>query len=217
MTLPRLLKIDPSNRGDHYYLEEEHECFYFHEYFAGKGFLHSAGNQFISNLKKSVLTRGQPQYQYKEQAITRAARMLGAVFVGTPAVFTHATITAIPPSKLRDHAEYDDRINRIIAGACHGHAADVRDLVLQTQGYDASHNQASGGRKKPHELEAIYALSPQPPRSTVILVDDVLTTGAHFVAARNVIRTQYPDTKVYGFFLARRVVPNILDDFQSQP
>lgn len=46
---------------------------------------------------------------------------------------------------------------------------------------------------------------PPAPKKTVVLVDDVLTTGAHFVAARNVIRADFPDCRVLGIFIAKRV------------
>jgi hypothetical protein len=41
----------------------------------------------------------------------------------------------------------------------------------------------------------------------------VLTTGSHFVAARNVILKAYPDTRVIGFFIARRALPDPADEF----
>ena len=86
-------------------------------------------------------------------------------------------------------------------------------MILQQQSYEASHHQADGARKKPPELEAIYRVCNPGPKGTVILVDDVLTTGAHFVAARNVILAQHPATRVIGFFIARRVPVDAADDF----
>jgi hypothetical protein len=37
------------------------------------------------------------------------------------------------------------------------------------------------------------------------VVDDVVTTGAHFVAMRNMLGREFPDTKIVGLFIARRV------------
>ena len=211
-----LLKIDPSNIGDHYYLQEENECFFFYEYTARQGYAHSPGNQFVSNLKKSVLLRGSAQYHYKEQDITRAGIMLHMVLKRAPDILPNATVCPIPPSKIATHPEYDDRIARIVAAACRNTAAEARELIVQTESYESSHTQASGQRKKPEELEAIYRLVDPAPRPVVILVDDVLTTGAHFVAARNVILARYPKTQVVGMFLARRALPNPFDDFDAQ-
>jgi predicted amidophosphoribosyltransferase len=216
MPLPPLLKIDASNRSAHFYLEEEHECFFFYEYMAREGPRFSDGNQFIFNLKKPLSARGQPHYQYKAQAITRAGAMLREAFNRSPWVFENATIAPIPPSKLPTHPEYDDRMSRVVIASCTNTNADVREFITQCEGYCASHEQGSGARLKPHELETIYELSASPPpKSVVILVDDVLTTGAHFLAARSLILRHYPRTRVIGFFLARRVVPNIVDDFDA--
>lgn len=209
------LKIDPSNRNAHVYLDETHECIFFYEYTSREGPQYSVGNQLIYNLKKSVRHKGEGHYKYKLQAIGQASQTLRAAFERSPRLFTSATFTSIPPSKLASHPEYDDRMQTVVANACLGKGADVRELVLQTQNYEASHNRPNGHRLRPHELEALYDLAPQPPKATVVLVDDVLTTGAHFVAARNVIHAKYPDTRVFGVFIARRVIADPAADFDA--
>ena len=129
--------------------------------------------------------------------------------------FDGPTIAPIPPSKLPTHPEYDDRMMQVVKLACGGKGADVRELLRQAQSYEASHTQVDGQRKKPHELEAMYTVEGPPPKGTVILVDDVLTTGAHFVAVRNVMRAAYPDRRVLGMFIARRVPSNPFEDFEA--
>jgi predicted amidophosphoribosyltransferase len=203
--MPSPLRIDPSNRGAHPFLGPEDECYFFHEYTSREGFHHSAANQLIFNLKKSVLLRNEYQYRYKERAIAEAGAMLRAAFESSPWVFTDATFAPIPPSKAEDHPEFDDRMTRILSAACQGKGADVRQILRQVKSYDASHTVASGARMRPNELEALYHLEGTPPKPNVILVDDVLTTGAHFVAARNVIRNAHPGTRIIGMFVARRI------------
>jgi len=201
-------KIDLSNRSDHYHLRGDDECFYLHDYTPRQGARHSQGNQFIYNLKKSVLRRDEYDYRYKMGAIRQSITLLRSAFDLSAGIFNTATFCAIPPSKLPGHPEYDDRMEKIVAGACHNTAADVRALVVQNEGYEPTHLQSDGDRKRPSDFEAIYSLDSAAPKSVVILVDDVLTTGAHFVAAKNIILAQYPNTRVIGFFLARRVLPN---------
>ncbi len=213
MPLPPPLKIDPSNRAAHSYLVDGDECFFFHEYTAREGPKFSAGNQLVWNLKKPVTQADQGHYRYKQAAIDEAAAMLSAAFDRSPWVYTQATIAAIPPSKPVGHAEYDDRMTRVVMQTCAGKGADVRELLVLAKGYEASHKSGSGARLKPGELQALYTLTPGAPRQTIILVDDVLTTGAHFVACRNVIRTTHPAARVIGFFVARRVVPDPAADF----
>jgi len=50
--MAKLLKVDDSNRSDHWYLTPGDRCYYFYEYTAHKGFGHSKVNSFIANLKK---------------------------------------------------------------------------------------------------------------------------------------------------------------------
>lgn len=69
-------KIDDSNRGDHFYLAKEHECYFFYEFTAGKLAGFSQGNQLVLNLKKSVTRRQQADYKYKTQAISTSAGLL---------------------------------------------------------------------------------------------------------------------------------------------
>jgi predicted amidophosphoribosyltransferase len=44
-----------------------------------------------------------------------------------------------------------------------------------------------------------------PPPQAIGLFDDVLTTGAHFRAASNILQKAFPGVRVIGVFIARRV------------
>lgn len=120
------------------------------------------------------------------------------------------TLVPIPPSKAKGHAEYDDRIWRAIQIASAGRQVDARELIVQSESYAAAHEQGDGHRIRPDELQPMYQVSDIAPRQTVILFDDVLTTGCHFVAARDALLARWPGRNVVGFFLARRV-PVALD------
>ena len=49
-----------------------------------------------------------------------------------------------------------------------------------------------------------YSLTTPEP-SVIAIVDDVLTTGAHFRAASAILAAQFPEVQILGLFLARRV------------
>lgn len=213
--MQKLLKIDPSNIGDHHYLKEKHKCYFFYEYTAKKGYSFSPGNQFISNLKKPVERRALPDYVYKENAIAEGAMLLHGVLRRNASKLRDATVCPIPPSKIVGDAEYDDRMSQIVERGCTDTVAAARNLIVQTESYASSHRQANGERLSPEELLANYRLAKKTTSSTIVLVDDVITTGAHFVAARRLILGRYPDAKVVGIFLARRVIPNPFDDFDA--
>lgn len=211
--MTRLLKVDDSNRSDHWYLTPGDHCYYFYEYTSHKGFGFSKVNSFIANLKKPTSQRGEGHYRYKGIAIQEAAGLLRGVLDKAPGLLTSATLVPIPPSKPPGHADYDDRMEQVVNAACAGLQADARCLIAQGQAYEASHLQGEGGsRIKPAQLQALYSLVAPRPRGTVILIDDVLTTGAHFVAAKAAILAAYPEVQIAGIFLARRAIPAPAND-----
>jgi adenine/guanine phosphoribosyltransferase-like PRPP-binding protein len=53
-----------------------------------------------------------------------------------------------------------------------------------------------------------------PPRS-IILFDDVLTTGKHFNACERRLREIDATIAVAGIFVARRALPRPIDDFEN--
>lgn len=206
-------KIDETNRRDHAYLTPEHECFFFYEFTARKLAGHSQGNQLIRNLKKPVSRKHLPEYRYKNQAIAESINLLNSAFLMGASLLSNAIVCPIPPSKTPNDPEYDDRMTQIAIGSCRGTHGVCSELVKQTESYETAHHQQDGSRPKPHELEAIYTVANNLAKPIVILIDDVLTTGSHFVAARNVILKAYPETRVIGFFIARRALPDPADEF----
>lgn len=213
----RLQQIDELTRPQHWYLTTEDQCYYFCEYTPRTGFGHSDANSFISNFKKPVSKRGLAEYRYKEQAIARAIAMLAQVLsTQAPAFWPGTTLVPIPPSRLPNDPEYDDRMQRVVDGICANTVGESRALLRQSKSYVASHAQQDGERIKPDELAKLYAFdSDLAPRPLVILFDDVLTTGCHFRTAKDLIVRQWPTTQVVGFFLARVARPDPLGDFEA--
>src|SRR5450432_2571702 len=95
----RLTKIDDLARPDHFYLTPADDCYFMGEYSARKGYAFSATNNLVLNFKKSVATRGRPEWQHKERAITTAAEAFrGALNADWLNV---ATLVPMPPSKAK--------------------------------------------------------------------------------------------------------------------
>lgn len=199
----RVVKIEALMLPDHSYLDEQDECYFYGEYTARKGYAHSSTNQLILNFKKGVDKRGTNQWQYKEQAIRQAAQIFRAAIQ----VNAELTFVPVPPSKAKTDPNYDDRMLRLLQQVCMGWAQpDIRELVLQRQSADASH--ASDFRPSPDDLIANYAIDEQltnPLPRTILIVDDVLTTGCHFKAMKRVLLARFPNANVIGLFIARRV------------
>jgi hypothetical protein len=206
----RLTKVDELTRGDHTYLDADDECLFFGDYSARKGFAHGATNNLIFNFKKPLNRRGKPGWHYKARAIREVAAALSQNLAGSLA---HITLVPVPPSKLKTDPEYDDRMLAMLGvlQAPAGVHADVRELVMQTREMPASHG--SETRLPPSEWEAAYAIDENvatPAPNWIGIVDDLLVTGCRFRAMSNVLTRRFPQTRITGLFIARRV-PEAID------
>lgn len=203
----RLTEIDDLTRLHHSFLEPEDQCYFMGEYTARAGYTVSATNDLISNLKKPMDRRGLPEWRYKGWAIRTVAEDLQRI-LGQRGIEAH-TLVPVPPSKAKTDPMYDDRLVQVLGSMALGYDADVREMLLQRESMEPSH----GGevRTSISELVANYYIDPAldtPPKDNGFVVfDDMLTTGRHFKAAQDVLLTRYPDSKIYGIFVARRV-PN---------
>jgi len=209
-TFPKLLtKIDDLYREDHTYLKEDDECYFLGEYTARKGYTYSATNSLILNLKKDLKTKGTSQWRYKESAIKEAAASFSNAI--NPEFLDKTTFVPIPPSKSKADPLYDDRITKLIQAIRLDPPLDVRELVVQVESTTPAHTMDY--RMKPAELERLYKMDQnllKPHPNTVVLVDDVLTTGAHFRAAKSIISNHFKGIHIIGLFVARRV-PETID------
>jgi predicted amidophosphoribosyltransferase len=210
----RLTAIDETTRADHCYLAEADRCFCFGEYFADQGWGHSPTNQLIFNYKCKP-TEKSARLRWKDQAIaTIAAGLKGAV--ARPEIERH-TWVPIPSSKLPDHPEYDDRIVKTLRRAFTGFDVDIRELLRQSVSVNADHG--SNSRMTPESLFELLivdhdAWDRAPPRS-IILFDDVLTTGKHFKACERRLREIDPSIAIAGIFVARRALQRHIDHFEN--
>jgi hypothetical protein len=200
----RLTKIDGLARPDHWYLTPEDDCYFLGEYTARKGFAFSATNQLILNFKKSLDKRGTSQWRYKDRAIGEAAT---AFRTAVNAEWLNvATLIPIPPSKAKTDPLYDDRLVRMLHAIRPQPRVDVREVIVQQASMDAAHDQDV--RPRPEDIEANYGIDESlrnPAPQVIGLFDDVLTTGAHYRAASNVLKRTYPGVRIIGCFIARRV------------
>jgi predicted amidophosphoribosyltransferase len=201
----RLTRIDDLTRKHHTFLEVADECFFFGEYTARKSWAHSPTNQLILNFKKPMSRKHLPEWRHKTNAINQVANAFSKAIHSR---FTDLTLIPIPPSKLKNDPEYDDRMMKMLHAlrAPDGIIPDIRELILQSEAIRAAHH--SDNRPRPHELEKIYQINEnlsQPKPAWIALIDDVLTTGAHFRAMSNILKRRFPEARITGIFIARRV------------
>jgi len=211
----RLTKIDDLTRADHFYLAVEDECYFLGDYTARKGYAFSPTNPLIFNFKKKMDRRGRPEWPYKAQAIGTTAAAFRAAM--NDKARETLTFVPVPPSKAKSDPLYDDRLVQMLAGIWPGQSVDVREIVIQTASTDAVHD--SETRATPAALQARYTIDRRllaPVPQIVAIVDDLLTTGAHFKAVSAMVRRVFPDTKIIGLFIARRVSEAVdVEDFDE--
>ena len=211
----RLQKIDDLVRGDYYYLTADDQCYYWGEYTARKPFSFSETNDLILNFKKSPAKKGRAEWRHKGIAIQKAAGIFRGALKAE--AFSQNTLVPIPPSKAKDHPEYDDRLLQMLALAGQGRNADIRELVVQTQTIEAAHG--ADVRPTPDDLCEVYEIDEElasPAPKAIFVFDDVLTTGCHFKAMQRVLNQRFADVPVVGFFIARRVPESsAIEDFDA--
>lgn len=204
-----LTEVDELLRPDHHYLEVGDDCFFLREYVSGAGY-HGDTNSLLLNFKKAMDRRGKPEWPYKARAIHQLSRelldglrgLLPAEYLGL------CCMVPMPPSRARHDPLYDDRMAQVSHQVATALGVVCLEVLSQVESAEASH--ASMTRPGPDELfenmQVDAELAAQiPSRGLALVVDDVLTTGSHFKAAKRHLHAHRPDVLVAGVFLARRI------------
>ena len=181
-----------------HYLDEDDTCYYAREYIARGGYTASECNQLVLNFKKDPSRRQNQEWQYKEQAINQFARELA---LGLNPL---ATVCFVPPSKSATAPDYDDRFEMLMARL----SQMVPSLNCQQPFTLPSTIQAShaGGERDPVVLyQSLQWTGFSTTPKSVVVVDDVITSGGHFKACTKMIQENHPDIDICGMFWARAV------------
>ena len=207
----RFTRIDDLTRPDHPYLRHEDVCYFVGEYTARKGFAYSATNRLIWNFKKTMDRRDLPEWRYKNSAIRTAALAFRRALPAE--ALEQLTFVPVPPSKAKGDPLYDDRLTKMLRAIRPHPPLDIREIVEQTQSTEAVHGHEL--RPTPRMIEGLYRtdqtlVAPEP--AAIAVVDDVLTTGAHFRAVRNALSPIFPGVRIIGLFIARVERHSSLDD-----
>ena len=176
----------------------------------------------MSNFKKKLDRKGQSDWQYKAAATQQIAQAFSRFWKwGELHEQSRVALIPVPPSKARADAAYDARMYELLSAIAtkSGVNLDIRDCLSFSGKYAASHESAA--RPSPADLceelsfsNAIGRPSKQP--GLIFLFDDMLTTGAHYVAASQVLAEHFPGVPIVGNFVARRIVPNPFADFDDE-
>ena len=184
------------------HLDDKDLCYIFYEKLS-EGYSASDANQIVFNFKIPPNKKGTKQWYFKEKAIREFASLICDIFSN---IDDNLIIIPAPTSKPRAHPDFDDRLDAVaqLVQECKPniHAEYALDTIKETT---KAH---LGGSRNPAEIYAntkwngIKNLN----SNAVILIDDVLTTGGHFKAYKQMILDNEPGIDfVIGVFLAIQV------------
>ncbi|MEI2453833.1 hypothetical protein [Lysobacter firmicutimachus] len=189
-------------------LDASDSCWHIGEFQSHGGWSAGETNQQIKNLKIEVPVPPNRK-RYKDEAVRYWGGKL-AECLSADAIRRDVTFVPAPCSKPVGHAEYDDRIRRVLddlAGRIG--VLDIRELVVTHTERQAQHK--GEHRSSPAELLQTLRLNPAalqlPLRPIVLILDDVFTQGSTFRALKTLITPVHGVQEVGGIFLARTVWP----------
>ena len=227
-----LKKIDLNIHQGHSCLTPEDECYFFSEYTAYGGYKKSEANQLILNFKKTVNRKAPPKrgFKYKAEAIETVASDLNNYFRRVPPNSSQGVsylIVPVPPSKAHDDDEYDDRMTQVLNSVEQNlketlFKPKLIELIKQKESTKSCH--MVGGRLSAEELKNNYIIEEEYKKKvsvlekgklTILIFDDVLTTGAHFKAMQEKIveELEISPNQIIGIFLSRCIFPKVSAEF----
>jgi predicted amidophosphoribosyltransferase len=201
----KAIQIDELTIGDHHHISDDDNCYYLMEYTRGAG-NGTQENSLIHNFKKSLEHKTSSHWHYKHQDTVSLARLFKTLYM--PMLnLPKWTLVPIPPSKCKTDPLYDDRMTKLLKMACANSISDIRELLVAKESKEASHlSQIRPSLQEIQDnMEIDTSLVPGA-KKNIILFDDVLTSGAHYVASKYLILEVIPDANIYAMFIARRVL-----------
>lgn len=144
------------------------------------------------------------EWKHKKRAIRQVAAVFSAAL--GPEEIGRLTFVPVPPSKAKGDRLHDDRMMRMLRAMNSSSPPDVRELVVQTESTEPAH--AIDPRPSPEQIASRYRIDDtltEPAPDFLAIVDDVLTTGAHFRAMSSLLDARFPKARILGLFIARRV------------
>jgi predicted amidophosphoribosyltransferase len=198
-----LRKMEDGMMEEHVALHWSDECYYLLEFHPGKRYGFHPDNDLIKNFKRRIDRGGELARKRKEWAIRDIAHMLRPALASL-VDFDVTTFVSIPPSKTRANPFYDDRVSQLLRLACPSEA-DIQELIScradQTPAHFSEIRPSVAKLLENYVLGAAAAV-----RDRIVLFDDVITSGHHFVACRQLLLEHFAGHEVVGVFVARRVL-----------
>lgn len=181
--------------GSRSFLQEEDKIYYWEFYDPVYLMGYTPASSLICNLKK---TPDDPHFQYRQKSLQEASEILECFLERTN--LSAITIVPIPQSSCVGTFDYVSLLAEILDGSkCE---PDIQNLFCFKQKNEKTHY--SSGRRDSQIIQANLRINEErlsSCKTKIVLFDDVLTTGAHFAACKNLILSCRPDVTVFGLML----------------
>ena len=208
-------KVDALNLPSN--LSADDICLYYLVYTPAGGYEASDANQWVLNYKIPIQRlRDNPQRRhYKEKAIHDYAcaiinlvRTIKVDDVSISGLHDKVGVLPVPPSKAQDDKDYDNRTLKTAMHVCNQTGFRLCDDIETTNPIMASH---SGGTRDPQIIEQTLSRVALDANKCdwLFIVDDVLVSGAHFIAINEVLKRTGFHGEVIGLFLARSIAQDL--------
>lgn len=194
------MRCEESISCPRYLLAADTYTYYLLEYVSGGSYKQFPGVSCVCNFKMPVEAKHEYRWDYKQEAIHYFANQ---IILGINPPRDDTILIPMPTSKPRRHPEFDSRLDDVVNIIYHttgqqiGFNFDVKQDAL------AYHN--SGAPRNPAAIMDNIYFTPfqtRPPLN-IVLIDDVVTTGAHFLACERILKQAEPSATVTGLFLAK--------------
>lgn len=198
-------RVDRAVHGGARNLNSKDQCYFYMDRQRG-GWDKSEANQLIFNLKKGPEREGCPDWHYKADAIEGFASDTARLLERFSWRGMRPLLVPMPTSKSRFDELYDDRIVRVSQRASSLSGIDCLEVFDLEASVVSAHFGGSrsidGIKSNLIVLDESALLSEY---DVCLLVDDVLTTGAHFRACKEKLVERFPDLIVIGVFWAKQL------------
>ncbi len=186
------------------------KCYFAREYIS-EGYQASSDNQLIFNFKKPVSHKNSDDWRYKEQAIKAFVEDLAVLFSKIHKKHLPLFLTTIPTSKLRTDQRFDSRLDDVIDGLLKYNQNNNEKLYQYEEPITINNNTLSLSREEgsrsveskrgDYKWNGFKNTIPK----NLIVIDDVITSGASFIAYKKILEEQCEAINVIGLFWARTV------------
>lgn len=182
------------------FLKPDDECYYARDYIPRGGWDASEANRLMENFKKEPSKKNTAEWHWKQVAVNQLADEL------TPILPRDSTVFSIPSSKLKTDPEYDPRFDMLFdrLGILKWNV-NVTEPIICKASQVAVH--LGGASRNPDDIKDNYqwkGFEDDCPEE-VYIIDDVITSGGHFRACKEIVQENCPETSVIGIFFCKTV------------